>query len=404
VAHVEEPTGRGPVLEQLLDYLDPVFDGQLPTDAYVWGPAGAGKSAVVTALFAHLSRLLSGSATVIHTSTRAQSTETPAFVYADARQSDSPFGIYHAVLDSLLDESVPRQGVGTEAMRSRLVERLRPVDRRAVVVVDHLNEPGGVDLATLTETLAVVEDSVAWVAVGRDRPDELPADHLNEPGGVDLATLTETLAVVEDSVAWVAVGRDRPDELPADHLPPERIEIPAYERHALADILTARASDGLAQAALDHDQIRRLADWAEGDAHDALAALFGAADLADMAGYDRVRERDLTDGMNGVPRPSAPLGRVHTLPTNRQLVLRRLVDLDETATESVDAAAEAIVDARGVDLSAGTVRRFLYELAETGVVQRVTAPATGGAGRPPSRLEPRFPTLVFRRLYDLEHG
>jgi Cdc6-like AAA superfamily ATPase len=364
VAHVEEPTGRGPVLEQLLDYLDPVFDGQLPTDAYVWGPAGAGKSAVVTALFAHLSRLLSGSATVIHTSTRAQSTETPAFVYADARQSDSPFGIYHAVLDSLLDESVPRQGVGTEAMRSRLVERLRPVDRRAVVVVDHLNEPGG----------------------------------------VDLATLTETLAVVEDSVAWVAVGRDRPDELPADHLPPERIEIPAYERHALADILTARASDGLAQAALDHDQIRRLADWAEGDAHDALAALFGAADLADMAGYDRVRERDLTDGMNGVPRPSAPLGRVHTLPTNRQLVLRRLVDLDETATESVDAAAEAIVDARGVDLSAGTVRRFLYELAETGVVQRVTAPATGGAGRPPSRLEPRFPTLVFRRLYDLEHG
>jgi Cdc6-like AAA superfamily ATPase len=364
VAHVEEPTGRGPVLEQLLDYLDPVFDGQLPTDAYVWGPAGAGKSAVVTALFAHLSRLLSGSATVIHTSTRAQSTETPAFVYADARQSDSPFGIYHAVLDSLLDESVPRQGVGTEAMRSRLVERLRPVDRRAVVVVDHLNEPGG----------------------------------------VDLATVTETLAVVEDSVAWVVVGRDRPDQLPPDQLPPERIEIPAYERHALADILTARASDGLAQAALDHDQIRRLADWAEGDAHDALAALFGAADLADMAGYDRVRERDLTDGMNAVPRPSAPLGRVHTLPTNRQLVLRRLVDLDETATESVDAAAEAIVDARGVDLSAGTVRRFLYELAEAGVVQRVTAPATGGAGRPPSRLEPRFPTLVFRRLYDLEHG
>ncbi|WP_276259609.1 Cdc6/Cdc18 family protein [Haloglomus litoreum] len=364
VAHVEEPTGRGPAMEQLLDYLDPVFDAQLPTDAYVWGPAGSGKSAVITALFAHLSRLLSGSATVIHTSTRAQSAETPAFVYVDARRSDSAFGLYHAVLDGMLDESVPRHGVGTETIRDRLVDHLRPVQRRAVVVVDHVNETGGLDLATLAETFSVVDDSLACVAVGRDHPDDL-SDALR---------------------------------------PPERIEMPSYERHALVDLLTARASDGLSQGAIDHEQIRRLADWAEGDAHDALAALFGAADLADMAGYDRVREQDLTDGMNAVPRPSAPLGRVHTLPANRQLVLRRLVDLDDSQTGSVDDTAAAITEARGVDLSAGTVKRFLYELAETGVVQRVTAPATSSAGRPPSRLEPRFPTLVFRRLYDLEHG
>jgi len=364
VAHVEEPTGRGPALEQLLDYLDPVFEGRLPTDAYVWGPTGAGKSAVVTALVAHLSRLLSGSGNVIHTSTRAQSAETPAFVYIDARRADSAFGLYHAVLDGMLDESVPRHGVGTETIRSRLVDHLRPVGNQAVVAVDHVDEPRG----------------------------------------LELATLEETFAPVDDSLACIAVGRDPPKEVPRERLPPEHIEIPGYERHALVDLLTARTSDGLSQEAIDHEQVRRLADWAEGDAHDALAALFGAADLADMAGYDRVREQDLIDGMDAVPRPSAPLGRVHTLPANRQLVLRRLVDLDESETESVGDAAEAITEARGVDLSAGTVRRFLYELAETGVVQRVTAPATKSAGRPPSRLEPRFPTLVFRRLYDLEHG
>lgn len=363
-AHVEEPTDRGPVMEQLLDYLDPVFEGRLPTDAYIWGPAGTGKSAVLTTLFAHMSRLLSGSATVIHTSTRAQTAEAPAFVYADAREADSPFGLYHAVLDGLVEESVPRQGVGTETIRSRLVDRLRPLKRQAVVAIDHVNEPEGLDLATLTETFAVVDDSLALVAVGRDPPDAL----------------------------------DR------ELLPPERIEIPRYERHALVDLLTARASDGLAQQAINHEQVRRLADWAEGDAHDALAALFGAADLADMAGYDRIREQDLTDGMNAVPRPSAPLGRVHTLPENRQLVLRRLIDLDSATTDSVDAAAAAITDTHGVDLSAGTVRRFLYELAEAGIVERVTAPASSSAGRPPSRLEPRFPTLVFRRLYDLEYG
>ena len=364
VAHVEEPSGRGPVLERLLDYLEPVFEGDLPTDAYVWGPAGAGKSAVVTALFTHMSRLLAGSAPVIHTSTRIQTTNAPSFVYVDARRADSPFGLYHAVLDDVLKESVPRQGVGTETMRSRLVEHLRPLGRDVVVAVDHLEGSGGLELRTAQEAL--------------------------EP--------------VADSVACVAVGRSPPDGLPEAARPPERIEIPAYERHALADLLTARASDGLTQQALSHEQVRRLADWAEGDAHDALAALFGAADLAVTAGYDRIRERDLADGMNAVPRPSAALGRVHTLPATRQLVLRRLVDLDESDTASVDAAAEAIAGTRGVDLSVGTVRRFLYELAEDGIVQRETAAADASAGRPPSRLEPRFPTLVFRRLYDLEFG
>ena len=39
VAHVGEPTGRGPVFERLLDYLEPTFGGRLPADAHVWGPA-----------------------------------------------------------------------------------------------------------------------------------------------------------------------------------------------------------------------------------------------------------------------------------------------------------------------------------------------------------------------------
>jgi Cdc6-like AAA superfamily ATPase len=364
VAHIEEPTGRGPILDRLLDYLDPVFRGELPTDAYVWGPSGAGKSAVVTALFIHMAQLLSGAAPVIHTSTRAQTANGPSFVYVDARRADTAFALFHAVLDGVLEESVPRQGVGTERMRDRLVEHLRPARRNVVVAVDHVEEPGGLELDTAAAAFDVVADATACVAVGR-RP---------------------------------------PDDLPDDVRPPERIEVPAYERHALADILTARASDGLAQRALDHEQVRRLAEWAAGDAHDALAALFGAADLADVAGYGRIRERDLTDGMNAVPRPSAALGRVHTLPSNRQLVLRRLVDLDETDTASVDAAAAAIAGAGGVDLSEGTVKRFLYELAEDGIVQRVTTSANTSAGRPPSRLEPRFPTLVFRRLFDLESG
>lgn len=365
VAHVDEPTGRGPVLERLLDSLDPVFDGELPPNAYVWGPAGGGKSAVVTALFAHLSRQLSRSESVIHTTTRAQSNDGSSFVYVDSRRADSAFGLYHDVLDAVQDESVPRQGVGTDVIRSRLVEHLSSPRNTAVVAVDHVDEPGGVALSTVRESFADLADSLAWVAVGR-----------TPPGGLSAA----------DS-------------------PPERIEVPAYEDHTLVDILTNRASEGLARQAVEHEQMRRLASWADGDAHDALSGLFGAADVATEAGHDRIYERDLEAGMEGVPRPSVAVGRVLTLPANRQAVLRRLVDLDEASMRSVGAATDAIVASPSVDLSAATVRRFLYELAEDGIVERVVSPAsTTSAGRPPSRIEPLFPTLVFRRLYDLQRG
>ena len=363
VAHVEEPTGRGPVLERLLDYLDPVFAGNLPPTAYVWGPAGAGKSAVLTALFAHMARLLSRSGPVIHTTTRAGTGHAPQFVYVDSRRADSPFGLYHAVLDAVQDDSVPRQGVGTDVVRSRLADHLEPVRHTAVVAVDHVDEPGGLDLATVGESFAPVDDSLSWVAVGRTPPADVP-----------------------------------PSVSPSEH-----IEVPAYEEHALVDILTNRVSEGLARQVVEHEQMRRLAAWADGDAHDALSGLFGAAVLAMADDHDRVYERDLEGGMENVPRPSVAVGRVLTLPENRQRVLRRLVDLGDEAVRSVGAAAATIATSPSVDLSEATVKRVLYELAEDGIVERVeTSAPTNGVGRPPSRIEPLFPTLVFRRLYDLQ--
>jgi Cdc6-like AAA superfamily ATPase len=362
IAHDGEPTHRGPVIEEVLDHLDPVFDGCLPVNAYVWGPPGTGKSAVLTALCAQLARLSTGAAPVIHTSTRAQPTDEPGVVYVDARRATSPFGLYRALLDGLLDERVPEQGVKTETLREQLVDVLRPADRQLVVTVDHLNESGSL--------------------------------HLSQ--------LTDSLSPITESVAWIAVGQSPPDELKACCRPADCIEVPPYERHVLVDVLTARASDGLTQGAISHDQRRRLADWAAGNAHDALAALFCAADFAEAGGHERIRDTDLTDGMHAVPRPSAALGRLDTLSQSRRLVVRQLIDLDESTTESVGDAANAIAESAAIDLSPRTITRFLYELAEEGIVQRVPVSSTTGAGRPPSRLEPRFPTRVFRRLYDLD--
>jgi len=363
--HVEEPTGRGPVLERLLDYVDPVFDGDLPPDAYVFGPSGSGKSAIVTALFEQLRRVFSQTGSIIHTSTRVLTDDTPTFVYVDARGAASDFALYHAILDGLVEETVPEQGIGLESIRSRLQQALEPYDSSVLVAVDHVGEP---------ETY-------------------------------DLAELAGRLAPTSDSLRWTAIGRGDPASIEADDLPPERIEVPAYERHALVDIVTERASNGLARRALQHEETRRLASWADGNAHDALAALFVAADRAAAADRSRIHNEDLTAGMDGIPRPSVPIGRVLALSDTRKVVLRALIDLDEDERESVDAATAAIAASEGVDLSESTVKRFLYELAEAGITERVSHPrSTREIGRPPSRVEPRIPALVFRQLYDLQSG
>lgn len=356
--HIAEPIGRGPVLERLLDYMDPVFEGALPPNAYVWGAPGAGKSAIVTALFAQLERLLHRSQEAIHTATRAHSDGTPSFVYVDARQSSSEFGLHQTVLDSVIVESVPEHGIGKESIRSWLNEHL--TDNRVFVAVDHVRE---------SETYSVSE----------------------------LASVLEPF----EGLSWVAVGRSSPTEL--ESVPPEHIEIPAYDDHVLVDVLTERASDGLAQRAVSHEQLRRIVGWADGNAHDAIAALFGGAISAVEHDRSRISECDLQTGMTAVPHPSVSLARVQALADSRQSVVRKLLDLEDSQRSSVGATTETIAQSSEIELSEATVKRFLYELAETGIVERVTND-TGerSIGRPPSRLEPRFPTRVFRYLYDLE--
>jgi len=361
VAHIDDPSDRGPVFEQLLDHLDPVFDGHLPPNAYVYGAPGAGKSAIVSALFAHLDRLSTEARSVIHTSTRAASPTLPGFVYLDLRETTTEFAFYHGVLDALSEESVPEHGISTEELRERLHALLGQSRTGVVVAVDHVDEPGSRDTPGLIELFAGLPSNVSWLAVGRAQPEE-----------VALTTYTATT-----------------------------VHIPLYQRQMLVDVLMTRASEGLAQQALDHDLARRIATWAEGNAHDALAALFVAADRANREGRTRLAEDDVDAAVAEIPRPCVSLAQVLALAANRQLVLRKLVDLDPADRASVSATTEAISADPDVDLSMSTVKRYLYELAELGIVERVRSEAPSGKGRPPSRVELRFPPTAFRRLYDL---
>lgn len=348
--HLPEPVGRGSVLEQVLDALGPVFDGESPEDVAVYGPSGAGKSAVLTALCSQLNESLGRNEDAIWTSTRGTAAVARAqFAYVDARRADSDFQYYHAILESISPNPVPRRGVGTDELRERLDDTVAERTGAVVVAVDHLSE---------------TDDDVAHVR------------SLLEP----VAAGTSLVIVAEEPLPeWS--GRT--------------VEVPAYRPHALVDLLTERASYGLTSGAVSHDQARRIADWADGDAHDALAALFGAAISAQRDDAGRVRESDVDAGIDAVPDDCVQIGRVLSLPENRRTVLAELLATEGHRQPISDAAAAV---GERTDLSPSTVQRYLYELAEDGLLTREAIEDRDSNGRQPTRVRPRFPTLVFERL------
>lgn len=356
VSHTASPIGRGPAIERLLDVFEPAFAGSIPPSAYVHGPKGSGKSAIVSTLFQRLASH-SGPRRAIQTSTRAVEPTLPGFVYVDARRAPTRFRLYHAALDAVSDDAVPEHGIGTDELTESLREAV-DVRPDLVVAVDHVNEPETPTATTVVEWLTAVSDRVVPVCLGREDPAE---------------------------VEWE---------------PSEAVAFEPYRRHVLVELLTSRCSTGLGRDALTHDQIREISEWAEGDAHDALAAISGAAVTAERAGASTVRPEDLDAGIGAVPRPGVALGRVLALSESRRRLLYELVSLSDDDRASVSAATETIASREAVDLSPSTVRRVLYELADAGLLDRVTARQSGGKGRPPSRLVPRFPTLVFRELFD----
>lgn len=352
--HLKEPNGREALFEALLDAIDPLFDGDIPQNVYVWGPEGSGKSAILTALVSALKREMS-SHRPQYTATRGESglSETK-FVYLDARRATSRFQMYRLLLDALRPESVPERGVSTEELRTNIEAELVTV-RGVLVIVDHLGEPETEGLDDVHRYLQPFEDA-AWIGIGRKMPGDLP--------------------------------------LP---MPEVQVHVPQYSQE-LVDILTVRGTRGLS-GTLDHVHARRIADWAEGNAHDALAALFAAALHCESKGKTRLRDEDVDAGIEAVPTSGVPISRVLGLSDNERRVVATLLALPGDSNRSIEAASEQI--AERTELKGATVKRLLYELAQRGILERSqVASGQQVVGRQPSTVTPNFSVTLFDRFYD----
>jgi hypothetical protein len=178
-------------------------------------------------------------------------------------------------------------------------------------------------------------------------------------------------------------------------MPEQRVHVPGYT-YELVDILTVRGSRGLSQT-LNHVHAQRIADWAEGDAHDTLAALFVAVLNAEADGAKRLRDEDVDAGTAAVSAGGVPIGTVMALSENEQRVLAQHIERSLDSETSIESAAELI--AAQTELTDGTVKRLLYELAQRGVLERQGVKVgTHATGPQPSGVVPNFSERLFAAL------
>lgn len=340
--HPEQPTGHGASAERLLDVLEPAFDGSLPPSCRVYGPPGSGKSVLVSSLFRLLRERFSPSDAPIVTTTRTAVVPRTEFVYVDARGS-STFDVLRDLLDALTVEPTPKRGIGFDELERRVADAMTTAER-TVFALDHVDE--------------------SHVEAIRSR---LPAN-------ASLATIT--------------VGR-RPLE-GVDNT----VRVPAYSTETLLDILFARASTALASNGFEYALVREIGDWAAGDATRALTALYAAAIFAERDGATSVGTEHVDEAVETTPDRCVHVETLTSLHDSKRIVLDRFVELGLTSTGIDDTAVTLAAD---VDLSAETVKRHLYELAQRGVFERVRTDGTG-VGRPSTRLVPRFSPVVYRRI------
>lgn len=350
--HCPDPVGRAATVEALLDAVDPIFEDVLPPDIYVWGEAGTGKSALVAAVMSAMESEFRQHP-LRYTANRARGVDSEIqFVYVDGWQTNTCFKLYHRMLDALRAENIPKRGIGTDDLLSGVKTELQGI-RGLVLAVDHISMPGSVSMAELNEFLAPL-DAVSTIAIGRESPD--------------------------------ALGRAAPVE--DIHVPPYGTE--------LIDVLSVRASRGLSRA-LGHPHLRRIAHWADGNAHDALAALYLAALAAHEDDGSRIGADHVSEAIELVPRDGTTLSHVLALSETEQDVLERVIRISRQEAIDIDNMADRI--ATDSDLTDTTVKRLLYELAQDDVLQRVELRLGEDlVGRRPSQVEPNFAVPLFEHV------
>ncbi|MCE4606104.1 MAG: orc1/cdc6 family replication initiation protein [Desulfurococcales archaeon] len=229
--------------------LAPSLKGEKPSNVFIYGLTGTGKTAVAKYVLDKLVK----KAGELGVRTR--------YVYVNLRQRDTPYRVLADIAEAL-DLRIPFTGLSTGEVLGRIVKRLNLLEDTILIAVldeiDFLVKKHGDDLLyKLVRMNSELKDS-----------------------SISLVGITNNIYFIEHLDARIKSS-----------LGEEELVFSPYKTDQLIDILKSRAEEAFIPGALENGVIELCASYAakeHGDARRALDLLRIAGELADRLGEDKV--------------------------------------------------------------------------------------------------------------------
>jgi len=276
---------------QLAKILAPALAGSRPSNVFIYGLTGTGKTAVTKYVLRKLSE-------------KAQ--ERVIFSYVNCRQNDTSYRVL-AELARSLGTRIPFTGLATSEVYKRFVSALDRRNKIMVVVldeIDHLVKKSGDDVLYFLTRIN---------------------EHLSS-SRLSLIGITNDLKFTEFLDARVKSS-----------LGEEELVFPPYTARELEDILRQRAAEAFYDDALAPEVIPMCAAIAakqNGDARLALDLLLKAADIAEREGAGKVTAEHVRQAQREIEK-NVTVDVIKSMPLHVKLVLLSIYLLERDGVKNL---------------------------------------------------------------------
>ncbi|NIA09886.1 MAG: ORC1-type DNA replication protein [Nitrospiraceae bacterium] len=272
-------------IEELASVLVPALRGETPSNVFIYGKTGTGKTAVTRYVGKQLS--LKGS----------EMGRATYFIYINCEIVDTQYRVLQNIANHFIEdwsERIPFTGWPTDEVYSKLVKRI--------------DNTGGVVIIVLDEVDKLKGDEVLY----------------------NLSRMNNDLKVARTSI--IGISNDLKfteflDPRVKSSLGEENMIFSPYTADQLEDILGERAKVAFKENACDGSVIplcSALAAQEHGDARRALDLLRVSAEIADRSGGNMILEKHVRTAVNKIEIDRVK-EVIHTLPAQSKLVLKAAV-------------------------------------------------------------------------------
>jgi len=282
---------RDQQITSLAKILAPALAGSRPSNIFIYGLTGTGKTAVTKYVLRKLEEKARGRV---------------IFTYVNCRQNDTSYRVM-AELAKSLGVSVPFTGLATSEVYKRFASALDRINGMMIIVldeIDHLVKKNGDDLlyflTRINEQLSLSK--------------------------VSLIGITNDLRFTEFLDARVKSS-----------LGEEELVFPPYTAKELEDILRQRASEAFSDDALAPGVLQACAAIAakqNGDCRLALDLLLKAADIAEREGYEKVEIRHVLQAQKEIEK-NVTVAVIRSMPLHVKLVLLAIYILEKNNVKNL---------------------------------------------------------------------